>query len=307
MRRVAIVISSLVLGMLAAIPASAAPFPSEIPLPNGFQPEGIAIGRGDTFYVGSISTGAIYSGSLRTGTGDILVPPREGRAAIGLDVDHRNRLFVAGGGTGDAYVYDGATGEELAAYDFADGGTFVNDVVVTGDSAWFTDSFRPVLYRVPIAPNGTLGDQSDVETVPVTGDFDFVDGAFNLNGIDATPNAKHLVVVQSVTGLLFHVDPDTGEATEIALADGESVVAGDGILLEGKQLYVVQNQLNLVARVDLAPDLASGEVVGRTTDLAFDVPTTVDRFGNGLYLVNARFGIAEPENADFSIVRIPRP
>ena len=37
---------------------SAAQFPESIPLPNGFQPEGIASGPGTTFYVGSIPTGA---------------------------------------------------------------------------------------------------------------------------------------------------------------------------------------------------------------------------------------------------------
>ena len=30
------------------------------------------------------------------------------------------------------------------------GPSFVNDVVVTGDAAWFTDSFRAVIYRVDL-------------------------------------------------------------------------------------------------------------------------------------------------------------
>ena len=35
-------------------------FPKVIDLPNGFQPEGISIGRGTSFYVGSLVNGAIY-------------------------------------------------------------------------------------------------------------------------------------------------------------------------------------------------------------------------------------------------------
>ena len=70
-------------------------FPTRIELPDGFQPEGIATAGGQ-FYVGSIPTGAVYRGSLRTGAGSDLVEPQAGRAAIGLKVD-RGRLFVAGG------------------------------------------------------------------------------------------------------------------------------------------------------------------------------------------------------------------
>ena len=53
-------------------------FPSRIDLPNGFQPEGITI-AGDTFYVGSIPTGDVYRGSLRTGKGAVL-PAVSGRS-----------------------------------------------------------------------------------------------------------------------------------------------------------------------------------------------------------------------------------
>ena len=77
----------LLLTILAclAVPAALAKgsFPETIPLPNGFAPEGIAIGKGDTFYVGSIPTGAVYAGSLRTGTGSVLVPGATGHAAVG--------------------------------------------------------------------------------------------------------------------------------------------------------------------------------------------------------------------------------
>jgi hypothetical protein len=111
----------LVLGVLMAIPATAgaATFPDTIRLPDGWQPEGIAAGRGTSLYVGSIPTGAVWKGDARTGQGRVLVPPHEGRAAIGLEVDRRNRLFVAGGPTGQAFVYDARTGADLASYQLA--------------------------------------------------------------------------------------------------------------------------------------------------------------------------------------------
>ena len=78
MRRL-ILLAFLVSLAVPATIAAAAPFPQVVPLPGGFQPEGIAIGRGTTFYVGSIPTGAVFRGDLRTGKGAVLVPGAAGR------------------------------------------------------------------------------------------------------------------------------------------------------------------------------------------------------------------------------------
>jgi sugar lactone lactonase YvrE len=290
---------------LAVGPAQASSnWPQVIPLPTGFQPEGIDIGNGHTFYVGSIPTGAVYRGDLRTGTGAVLVPAQAGRAAIGLDFSDK-RLFVAGGPTGRAWVYDARTGATLASYQLAAGPpTFVNDVVVTRDAAWFTESQDDVLYRVPIAPDGTLGSQADVEVVPLAGDFALAPG-FNVNGIDATPRGDTLVIVQSNVGRLYTVDPGSGEADLIELAGG-NVMFGDGILLDRKTLYAVQNQLNRVAVVKLRRDLSSGTITGHLTDPDLDVPTTIAEFGRALYAVNARFGVPNPASQPYSVVRLER-
>ena len=60
------------------------------------------------------------------------------------------------------------------------------------------------------------------------------------------PNRQALLVVNSTTGLLYRVDPETGEATEVDLG-GTSLTSGDGLLVLGNTLYVVRNQLNQVA------------------------------------------------------------
>ena len=91
--------------------------------------------------------------------------------------------------------------------------------------------------------------------------------------------------------------------SEIALTGGE-VTFGDGLLLEGRTLYVVRNRLNQIAVVRLSADLASGQVVRSLTDPDFDVPTTIDDFGNSLYAVNARFGTPPTPTTPYDVVRV---
>ena len=297
----------LLTAFLAVLTSSAAlakaSFPDVIALPNGWQPEGIAIGKGTTFYVGSIPTGAVYRGDLRTGKGATLVAGGAGRSAIGVAHD-RNRLFVAGGSTGKGFVYDARSGALVRELQLATGAgaTFVNDVVVTKRAAYFTDSSRAVLYRVALSKNGIPA--AAAHAVALTGDFRLVAG-FNLNGIDATPDGKTLVVVQSATGKLFTVAAASGATKEIGLG-GATVPNGDGLLLQGRTLYVVQNQMNRIAVVSLAKGFTSGTIARTITDSDFDVPTTIDRHGNRLYAVNARFGTAPEPSTTYSVVQVRR-
>jgi sugar lactone lactonase YvrE len=302
MTRVLVVLAVGAAVLASAVTAATAAFPSHIQLPNGFQPEGIAV-AGQQFYVGSIPTGAVYRGSLRTGQGSLLVQPQTGRAAIGMKVD-RGRLFVSGGPTGMAFVYDARTGADIASYQLSTGASFINDVVVTKRAAWFTDSMKPVLYRVPLGPGGRPGAASAVQTVQLTGDYQHGAG-FNLNGIDATPNGKTLVVVQSGPGKLFLVTP-AGVTDEIGLAGGESVPNGDGILLDGKTLYVVQNRLNVVAKIALSSNLRTGRVVRRISSSDFSVPTTIAEHGSRLYAVNARFGTPATPDTEYWVTKLKK-
>jgi sugar lactone lactonase YvrE len=276
-----------------------------IPLPTGFRPEGVAV-AGNALFVGSIPSGRVLRADLTTGQSQILVDPPAGRSAIGLKVDGQGRLFVAGGATGAAAIYNAETGAELALFTLAQGETFINDVIVTDQAAWFTDSRNPVLYRLPFGPGGALPAPAEVTALPLSGDFVFEPGVNNANGIAATPDGTTLIIVQSNTGRLFTVNPDNGNTQVIDLGV-ESVPNGDGILLDGQTLFVVQNRLNQLAVISLAADLATGTVEQRLTDPAFDVPTTVAASNGHLFLPNARFGIPDPDTAAFSVVRIARP
>jgi len=293
-------------GTQAAVAAPQAPpgqLEDVIALPNGFQPEGIAIGPGGTGYVGSLADGDVYVFDVRTGE-EITTLEGPGTPSVGLKVDNRDRLFIAGGPTGGARVVDAGTGELLQSYDFTEAPTFVNDVVVTRDAAWFTDSQRAQLYKLPLGPGGALPGPEDFEVVPLTGDWEQV-GGFNANGIAETPDHQALLVVQSATGLLFRVDPETGVATTVDLG-GYLLTNGDGLLVIGRTLYVVQNQSNTVAVIRLDAAGTSGELVEQLTDSDFQVPTTVARFGDSLFLPNARFGTPPTPDTAYSVVRIDR-
>jgi hypothetical protein len=107
---------------------------------------------------------------------------------------------------------------------------------------------------------------------------------------------------------VFRVDPATGEATRIELSGpaGEYLVtAGDGIEIRGNRLYVVRNQLNLVAVFKLDGPLASGTLVDELTSGDFSVPTTATFAGGDLWAVNARFGVPVTADTPYWITRVP--
>ena len=297
-------------GLTATPPASGGvaaddpPFPFRIELPDGFQPEGIAIGPGPTAWFGSRADGDIFEVSLRTGEGEV-ISQGPGTASVGLKSDRRGRLFVAGGNAGTARVIDSDTGALMTSYQLASAPTFVNDVVLTKRAAWFTDSLQPRLYRIDLGPDGAPGSAT---TVPLSGEWQQVAG-FNANGISTTPTGKALLVVNSATGLLYRVDPATGAATVVDLG-GVSLKRGDGMLRHGRLLYVVRNQDNAVDVIRLDRQGTSGELVRTITaaDLdestSFDVPTTVARFGNRLYLPNARFTTTATPTTDYWVTQV---
>jgi hypothetical protein len=284
-------------------------WPSSIPLPDGFQPEGIAVGSGTTFYVGSLNDGDIYRGDLHTGEGEVWADVT-GRVSAGMRVDEgRDWLVVAGGPTGHAWVYD--TDDATTTADLVlgpPGTTFANDVAITRDALYFTDTFSAKIYKVPIGTDGSFG---ATETITVTGPA-AATGGFGLNGIDST-NRGSLIVNHTGLGILALVDPDTGVSTAIPLS-GPALVAGtlDGLQLEGHTAWVVQNFDNSVAKVRLSPHLTSGTVVEVIRSDLFRVPTTVARHGSTLALVNGRFDIGlpppfgpgAPPGTDFDVVQI---
>ena len=302
-RSLGTVVATVAAALLATAivgPALAAPSgPSQIALPNGWAPEGITAGPGTTVFVGSLTAGGIWRGDVRTGQGAV-IPGTEGTLGVGTEYEAAaNRLWVAGGGSGQVHVFDATSGELLQTYTFSPAG-FLNDLVVTDDAVYVTDSSFAWLDVIPINADGSLADPADAFMLPVGGDFSLAPG-FNLNGIVTARG--WLIGVQSNTGKLFRIDPSSGDATEIALGTGVDVINGDGLEVHGRTLYVVQNQNNRVEVFALGPGLASA-TLQRTLTGALDIPTTIAWVAGATYVVNARFTTPPTPTTPYAITRL---
>ena len=305
----AALVSLLFLGNAAyAQPAStqrADCFPTTIPLPDFWGPEGIGMGLGTTAYLGSRLNGAIMKVDLATGEQSIVVQPHTGGWVNGIHFDPRsNYLYTASGERGKGEVWNAATGEKVAEFQFGTPpSTFINDEVITRDAVYWTESWGPYLYKVPLQRNGQLTNPPTFERITLTGDWEMVTGYYkmNANGIVATPNGKQLIVVNESVGKLYLVDPKTGYAKAIDLGD-QNVLGGDGLLLQGRTIYVVQNRQNKIAEIQLSPNLQSGHVERYITDPRFNVPTTIVKFAGALYTMNSQLG---PPVQKYEIERVP--
>ena len=296
-RRTAIAFIALMALLVPSLPATAAPFAgTAFDLDGATSAEGIAAGNGTTFYAGDLVLGDIYRGDIRTGTSELLIGAPDGRMAVGMKFDPgTNLLFVAGGAAGNAYVYNTSTLEPVAEIALAPG--FINDVALTPDGAWFTNSAAAQLYFVPVSDSGELG---DVVTLPLSGPAADTSSQFNLNGIASAKGGRVLFVAHSGNGEVYTVNPGTGTS---ALVRGVSVPNVDGILVQGQRLWAVQNFSNQISRIDLSNNFSSGVIEDVITSDDFQVPATAALFGNTLAAVNAKFD--EPEATVFEVVLVP--
>jgi streptogramin lyase len=302
----AVIGSAALLGPAAGAARAASPgsWPTRFPLPNGFQPEGIAIGRSPYAWCGSIADGDVYRASLATGRGRVVVEGLgAGRSVIGLKIDRQERrLFLSGGFSREIRVADARSGEIVRLFTVGAEGTMVNDVVLTPGAAWFTDSFRPQLYRLALDRRGEPA--HEVTTLPLGGAWE--QGTdFTANGIARTPDGSALLVVNTVVegGSLMRVDPRDGIARRVDL-EGLAIPFGDGLLLIGRHLYIVQQRLNQVDVVRLNAAGTRGRPVARITDPRFRIPTTAAAWGDRIYLPNARFDVPPTPDTEYDVVAV---
>lgn len=270
-------------------------------------PEGIAYNPANgKFYVGSTTDGTLYEGNVAGGDMTVFSEGgADGRTtAIGLKVDGDGRLWVSGGGTGQMFVYDTAERSFIANYTTPEADqTFINDVTITpnGD-AYFTDSFRPFLFKISGTEGGPIEPWLDFTGTAL----EYVQG-FNLNGIAATSNGSYLITVHSGKGELYRIDTSSQEVIKIDLGEG-TVTAGDGIWLAGNTLYVSRNQFGEIAPVELSDDFSTGVVGTAFTDPSLIFPTTIALVDNTLLVVNSQFNNRQgTPKLPFSVSRIPLP
>ena len=179
------------------------------------------------------------------------MPAHEGRAAIGLKVHHK-QLWVAGGPTGKAFVYDARTGADVAEYALATGTPFINDVAIGRREAYFTNSRAAEVFAValrggPVAPHRPHAATSPRPATrrPPTSTGSPSRAGTRCRSCSRTPASSS--------------PPTRGPASARAIdLGGADVLNGDGILLRGRTLFVVQNRLNQIAVIHLSRDLARG-------------------------------------------------
>jgi len=309
-----------VLVVLLPTSASAHHGPKLIHLPKGFAPEDITAGPGHTFFVGSLATGAIFKGSFRTGKGSILVRSATG-PTTGLYLERRrghDRLWAAGGPSGQARVYDASTGARLRTFQLADpkSGGFVSDVIVTRHAAYYTDAFVQRMFVIPLGHHrhhghhGRLPGKHAARTVRLTGDVHYVTApnSFNLNGLAAFHG--RLVSAQTVTGRLFRINPRTGVTRMIRLTGKAghrvTVKGADGIAQRSHTLFMAENFPQKLVTVKVSRDLHRARLVDVATDPALDIPSSVEEDSGDLFGLNARFTTPVTPTTRYDVVRVAR-
>ncbi|MFD3805797.1 SMP-30/gluconolactonase/LRE family protein [Streptomyces sp. NPDC058619] len=300
--------AALATALTAALTVAAAPSPAlaadaristAFTLPGArVYPEGIAGDpRTHTVYVGSYADGTVYRARPGRRTAEVFLPSgTDGRrTANGLRVDARGRLWVTDS-TAGVSVYDTATGTRLARFDVA--GTaprFVNDLTVTPDgTAYLTDSFRAVIYRVTPAQLAAGGG-------PLTEAYDLSPalrpqppGTVTLNGITSDRAGRYLLAVDMTAGDLLRVDLRTGAVSRVALVGGD-LKAGDGLDLSADgTLRVAHNTTNTLTRWHLTPDGTRARLTRTLTDPSLQIPTTLSHAPGRTLVVRSQFDKGGP-------------
>ena len=300
-----VVLAALLAMAWAMPPATAHHADRAIVLPGATGTEGVARLNGSTFLAGDLLTGDIFRGKINEGVAAKFIDAPDGRFAAGMKADSSdNLLFVSGGPTGQAYVYSTRTGAPVRSYQFQapPAPTFINDVALTEDGAWFTDSAQALLYFVPVVDGVP---SSGFVTLRLSGPAADLSGAFNNNGIDSVRGGAMLIVAHSGNGVLNLVDAATGASTTIA---GVRVPNVDGILIKGgRELSAVQNANNQISVWKLTTDFVAGEQRKIITSPLFQFPTTAARFGGRLAVANAKFDTGFPPSArQFEVIVVRR-
>ena len=283
--------------------------PGDVTFPEGVAHDPAA----GVIYTGSAVTATLVRVDLKTRAAEIVAPagvlfPAGSTpafpAVLGMKLDRESRLWIAGGRTGKIFVVDSKSGKVIKQLEVPDPSkSLVNDVALVGTTGYFTDTRIPTLWRVE-AKGGEIGALEpwlDFNGTPLQ----YYEGA-NLNGITATPDGQSLLVVQMGKGLLFRIDVKSRQVTPIDTG-GADLTGADGLVLDGRTLYVVRQTAVEVATVQLSADLTKGTVVHRFKDPALAWPATAVKVGEELLVVNTQFNTRNDrkQTPPFTIVRIP--
>ena len=253
----------------------------DYPLPGAQDfPEGVAYdAKRGVLYTGSAQNGTVYAVNAASGA---VTKFQEGGAlgrmvALGMKVDPQGRLWIAGGAQGTVSVLspDGVTLEVFETPKSPR--PYINDLALAPDgSVYVSDSSRPVIYRVK---DMKLSAWLDLARTPIK-----YGPGVNLNGLAVTPDGRYLLAVQLNTGELWRIDLNTKAVQRVM----GGLVNGDGLLLDGRSLYVARNKDQVVSKVSLSADYASGQLVREEPLAGLRFPATLTMIGGDLVVTQAQ-------------------
>lgn len=258
-------------------------------------PEGIAYAPAPgRFLVSSVTQGKVGTVDEKGHYVDF-IKDNQLIGAIGMKV-HDGKLYVCNGDQGVSekstaqttlktaglFMYDLSSGQNLRRVDLAallpTMNHYANDLAFDAKgNAYVTDSFAPVIYKVPAdTTRPSIFVQSPL----------FAQGSgINLNGIVYHPD-NYLIVVKASEGILYKI-PLTNPY-EFKQIKGVSVPGGDGMLLYNNDLYVVNNR-NRVSQLRSTDKWETATII-KTDSVGYDQATTNVAVNGSIYTLNARIG-----------------
>ncbi len=317
--------------------------PESYALPGEFVvPESITYNpETNRFYVGSAATGEIFTGIVGDPESVEIFSPAgaDGRiGALGMEVDAKGRLFVAGSRSGKIYVYDTETASLIADFDTIQAtGVASNETgfphnltdiaLAPNGDVFITDAFLPYLYRVFENTSGELEMEVFIDFTDTIVEYetpvplnqirsmeDNVSG-FNINSIAVTPDGEYLLIGQTNKQLLFRVSLLDGAITPIDL--GDERLSSDDLLLVDDLLYVnaiVDMSLGAetptaIVIVRMNDDYTAGEILATYTDERFNFQTSFIFVGDCLLATNSQLPgfLTGQFELPFNVVAIPIP
>lgn len=262
---------------------------------NRQYPEGIAyaptLGR---FLISSLTQGKVGTVDEKGHYVDF-IKDTQLISGVGLKV-HDGKLYVCNGDQGISekstaqttlktaglFIYDLNTGQNLRRVNLARLlpalNHYANDIAFDAQgNAYVTDSFAPVIYKVP-------ADTTQPSIFVQSPLFDQGAGV-KLNGIVFHPDG-YLLVVKANEGALYKIPLATPYNFE--QIKGVSLPGGDGMLLYNNDLYVVNNR-NRVTQLRSTDKWLSATIV-KTDSIGYDQATTNVMAEDRIYTLNARIG-----------------
>lgn len=270
---------ALGLGVLTAGQVTA----QDINIAAGVHPENIASAQDGSLLISSITQGIVYRVAPGATSAEPWItdigPTVTGVFANGNDVYVCSNAPFNSGEQGYFKVYDLATGEETASYDFPAGG-LCSDAAAAPDGTIYVT-------QLGAAP-GRLFRLNDDGLEEVLVD-DAVAGLDGLAFIGDTLYANNLN-----TGELYRINLDADPVTFTPLTLSQPLERPDGMRTteDGQSLLIAEAQGNRIVQVSIDGDAAEvTEIVG---DLDGG-PTGVAQIGDTVYVVEGHFYALSPD------------